>query len=242
MFPTVPRVDIPVLSIDEMIEVDRIVVDDLGIDLARMMENAGRALAVVTREMARSRCVRSVDVLTGTGGNGGGAAVAARRLAGWGFDVSVYPTRPIESIDGVTAEQLAILAGMGVPVRPDEVPRRRAADTIVLDGLVGYRLSGAPRGRARELIECADDSGSPVVSLDVPSGVDPTTGRTPGVAISATATVTLALPKSGLFEAGRRLVGDLYLADIGVPASVYRDAFGIEIGGVFDRGDVVRLD
>ncbi|MEM6376663.1 MAG: NAD(P)H-hydrate epimerase [Bacteroidota bacterium] len=83
---------IPVLSTEEMIEVDRLMIEEYGIVLIQMMENAGRCLAIVAmREFLKSNFSnKKVIILAGTGGNGGGALVCARRLHNWGVGVSVY--------------------------------------------------------------------------------------------------------------------------------------------------------
>jgi NAD(P)H-hydrate epimerase len=224
-----------------MVEVDRIMVDDLGIDLVRMMENAGRGLARLARASAIDGSHDRVVVLAGRGGNGGGALVAARRLTGWGIPVEVFLSRPMSEYRDVPRQQGDILNRMGVALRVSGMDRLEG-DPLIVDGLIGYSLSGPPRGRTADLIEWANSAGAPIVSLDVPSGVDASTGAVPGAAICAIATLTLALPKTGLFaaEAPSR-VGDLYLADIGVPASLYANAFGIDVEGLFDKGDVLRL-
>ncbi len=90
---------------------------------------------------------------------------------------------------------------------------------LVLDALLGYSLMGAPRGRAAELVAWMNGQTAPVLSVDLPSGVDATTGAAPGVAVRAAWTLTLALPKLGVAS---HLAGDLFLADIGIPAPVLR--------------------
>jgi NAD(P)H-hydrate epimerase len=102
------------------------------------------------------------------------------------------------------------------------VPLTQAADVIrrahlVIDALVGYSLRGAPRGRVAELIDLCNQHAARVLSLDVPSGLDATTGETPGPVVRSERTLTLALPKTGL----QRVPGDLFLADIGIPTGVY---------------------
>jgi NAD(P)H-hydrate epimerase len=236
--------DVPYLTTDQMVEVDRAMMEDLRIELIQMMENAGRNLA----HLARRRFLdgdpvgRGVVVLAGTGGNGGGALVAARRLHGWGARVKVFTTRPAEAFTPVPARQLDILRRMHVPVDSAAPPASEAPD-VVLDGVIGYSLRGSPRGRAAELIRWANGAGSPVLSLDAPSGVDTTTGRVFEPAIRADATMTLALPKEGLRAPGvEDHVGELYLADIGVPPSLFAEPpLGLEVGAVFAREDVVRL-
>jgi NAD(P)H-hydrate epimerase len=226
-----------------MIEVDRAMIEDFGIDLVRMMENAGRNLAHLARErfLDGDPRAKSVVVLAGTGGNGGGALVAARRLHGYGAQVHVVVARRAEQLSAVTAQQLAMVEQMGVPVLVAEAPN--LVPDLVIDGLIGYSLKGAPRGITGELIRWANRSMTPVLSLDAPSGMDTTTGKIFDPVVRAVATMTLALPKQGL-RAPRvsSVVGELYLADISVPAELYRrEPLNLEVGPIFARRDVVRL-
>ena len=200
MYPTRTLVSIPVITTEQMVEVDRVMVDDLGIGLMQMMENAGRNLArfVMDAYIGRDRADR-VIVLSGSGGNGGGGLVAARRLVGWDVPVRVWLSRPADEYRGVIAHQLQAFVNLGGVIESESVPRSDAAGGrgVILDCLVGYSLTGAPRGRVAELIRWACGSEHPVVSLDVPSGVDATTGRVHEPAVAAVATMMLALPKSG---------------------------------------------
>ena len=227
-----------------MVEVDRVMVDELGISLVQMMENAGRNLARFTMEtyIIHHRAKR-VIVLAGSGGNGGGGIVAARRLAGWNVPVSVSLSKPADQYRGVIAHQLQALVNVGVGVNSEGAPTSGGgASSVVLDCLVGYSLGGAPRGRVSELIQWSNASDAPVVSLDVPSGIDATTGEASDPAIVADATLTLALPKSGLVAPhASKNVGDLYVADIAVPASLYRTSFGIDVADLFALSDIVRV-
>ena len=88
----------------------------------------------------------------------------------------------------------------------------------MIDALIGYSLRGAPRGRSADLIETINHSDAHVVSLDTPSGLNVSDGEAPGVVVDADATLTLALPKAGLRSSPH--VGELFLGDISVPASV----------------------
>ena len=198
------------LTEDEMIEVDRVMVDDLGIELIQMMENAGRNLAQLAIERFAPT---SVLVVAGSGGNGGGGLVAARHLANRGVNVEVVLSRRPEELQGVPAHQLAVLQRMGVPF----VTTVGDVD-LLIDAVIGYSLRGGPGGRSRELIEAMNASASPVLSLDIPSGIDATTGGAAGESVRADATLTLAAPKVGLRSANG--VGDLFVADISVPPSV----------------------
>jgi NAD(P)H-hydrate epimerase len=118
---------------------------------------------------------------------------------------------------------------------------------LVVDALIGYSLRGVPRGRAAELVEMCNalrvghECASQVLSLDVPSGLNATTGEAPGVVVCPHRTLTLALPKTGLASVS----SDLYVADIGIPPEAYqalglsmepffRDRFWISLQGGFD--------
>lgn len=234
---------IPFLTAEQMREVDRAMVEDYHVELLQMMENAGRNLA----DLARRRFLqgnpegRAVVVLAGSGGNGGGALVCARRLANWGAHVRVYLTRPGDAMAPVTVQQLDILRQMGVPALPAEMIGDAREGDLVIDGIIGYSLSGAPRGAAADLIRWANGQGAPVLALDVPSGLDSTTGDVLTPCIRATATMTLALPKLGLRNPqARAVVGELYLADISVPPELYA-SLGLQVGPLFAQHEVVRL-
>ena len=96
MFPT-PKIEVPSISTEQMIEVDRLMIDHYGIELIQMMENAGRGLALLAKaRLGGSVKGVSIMVLAGTGGNGGGAMVAARRLHNWGAKVVIILTKPGE--------------------------------------------------------------------------------------------------------------------------------------------------
>ncbi len=244
MIPNISASDVPYLTTDQMIEVDRAMMEDYRIDLVRMMENAGRNLAHLARErfLDGDPRGRPVVALAGTGGNGGGALVAVRRLHNYGAAVSVFVTKPAEGFAPVPGEQLDLLLRMGVTIGFEVDMRTVGTADLVLDGMIGYSLQGAPRGEAGTLIRWANDQRAPVLSLDAPSGVDTTTGTVFEPAIRATATMTLALPKEGLRAPGvEDHIGELYLADISVPPELYTKFLGIDVGPVFALGDIVRL-
>lgn len=210
-YPTVAAESVAWITETQMIEVDRVMVEDLDIGLIQMMENAGRNLARATIDLFDPQ---RVWVAAGSGGNGGGGLVAARHLANAGVDVRVTTTKPAAELTGVPARQLGILERMGIAVggapAPDEID-------VGIDALIGYSLHGAPHGRTETLIRHINRCGR-AIALDTPSGLDVTSGETPGAVVDATSTLTLALPKVGL--RGSRCVGQLLLADISVPPSV----------------------
>lgn len=229
-FPSITPHEIGWLTETQMIEVDRVMIDELQISLIQMMENAGRNLAgLVLDRFAPS----TVTVLAGSGGNGGGGLVAARHLANRGVDVAVTLGHPPEKLAPVPALQYSILRRMGVDVSPE--PRE---SDVVVDALIGYSLTGAPRGRIGELVAATGDIGGRIVSLDTPSGLDVTDGAVPGIVVDADATLTLALPKVGLRDTVH--VGELYLADISVPPSVYQ-AIGVGPAPDFSGSSILEI-
>jgi NAD(P)H-hydrate epimerase len=228
-----------------MIEVDRAMIEDFRIELIQMMENAGRNLAHLARMrfLGGDPRAKRVIALAGSGGNGGGALVAARRLHNWGASVTVGLAQSASSMTVVPAHQLDILERMGVTIVDTRSVGGLAPADVVLDGLIGYSLKGAPQGGAAELIQWANTQSAPILALDVPSGVDASTGTVFDPVIRATATMTLALPKKGLDGAAMAShVGELYLADISVPPGLYaRPPLNIRIEPLFACEEVVRL-
>jgi len=243
---------LPALSTPQMIEVDRVMMEDYQISLTQMMENAGRNLAHLARERFLGGDPRGqkITVLAGPGGNGGGALVCARRLHNWGATVSVMTAKAAEAFAPVPGQQLTILQRLGVPVASAQAVNETKA-ALVIDGLIGYSLRGAPRGAAAELIRWANRQPAPILALDVPSGLDANDGAVYDPAIRATATMTLALPKAGLLaetaapQPGAQVhdhVGELYLADISVPPALYAGpAWQLGVGPIFARSDIVRI-
>jgi NAD(P)H-hydrate epimerase len=222
---------VPALTAEQMREVDRLMVDALHIELAQMVENAGRNLADLAIQLFAPS---SVTVLAGPGGNGGGGLVAARHLHNRGAQVKIVLSHPAPELAPATAHQLDILRRMEVGIQDEPSPA-----SLVIDALIGYGLTGDPRGRAEALIEWANLQGGPVLALDTPSGLDVTTGRAGSPSIQATATMTLALPKVGLLKAHRQ-VGRLYLADISVPTLVYQ-RLGLTVPFLFQDGAIVEV-
>jgi NAD(P)H-hydrate epimerase len=124
---------------------------------------------------------------------------------------------------------------------PDLAGEVLHADAVI-DALIGYSLCGAPDDAYRPLIGIAALGDGPVISLDVPSGIDATNGARPGAAVAADITLALALPKRGTeIGEGRRSSGARYLADIGIPRSVFTE-LGIEGVPTYADGPLMRLD
>jgi NAD(P)H-hydrate epimerase len=253
--PTTPNADIrfflpdgrevPVVTRSQMQEIDRIAVEETGPNLLQMMENAGRSLAerALARLSGKAPEARVV-VMAGPGGNGGGGICAARHLAPRVARLDLCLTE-MGTLSEAAARQLAVYratdgnlvslvdlenggsGGRGGPEAPL---------SLVLDAVIGYSLAGAPRGTAQDAIRWIGAAPAPVLSLDLPSGMDADTGDTPGVHVTAHDTLTLHLPKPGLRSLA---AGALWVADLGIPIEANRRA-GVAAPG-YGPGFVVPL-
>jgi NAD(P)H-hydrate epimerase len=208
---------VPAVTAEQMREVDRIAVEDFGLGILQMMENAGRNLAQNVLDMLGGNR-GEVTVMVGSGGNGGGGLCCARHLHNRGFKVWIVLDREADALTGAARNQLDILTVSGLePIDLDRAEEAIWRSGTVVDALIGYGLRGAPKGKTANLIKLCLQGAAQILSLDVPSGLNATTGDTPGLAIRPDRTLTLALPKTGLLN----VPGDLYLADIGIPLEVY---------------------
>ena len=217
-FPAVARSEVPWLTVADMVEADRLAIEEFDITLLQMMEHAGASLAELTQHLYPEG---GVTILAGGGNNGGGGLCAARHLVNRGRQVAVVMssdrTRP------AVRHHLGTLREMGIELRTE------APDTAVaVDAMVGYGLAGPLRGRAATLARWTE--GRKVVSLDVPSG------HGSAGAVRPDATLTLALPKETL-----RDIDSVYLADLGLPAALW-ERVGLSVGPLFVDSRILRLE
>lgn len=213
------------VTAEEMRKIDDVAIREFQVDVLLMMENAGRACATLARRMLRETTsgIR-VACLVGGGNNGGDGMVAARHLANWGAEVNMIVGTGKDRMKDAPLRQLQILEKMGIPIL--ETGYALGDNDLLIDALIGYGLEGNPRDRMATIIKDANGSGRPILAFDLPSGMNATTGEAYDPCIKATATLTLALPKTGFLSPGAsRYTGDLYLADISIPRKVYQ-SFG----------------
>jgi ADP-dependent NAD(P)H-hydrate dehydratase / NAD(P)H-hydrate epimerase len=180
-----------------------------GIPERALMENAGRAAALILDRLHPAGLVLAV---VGSGNNGGDALVALRSLRAWGRDVAYLVAAPGDP-------DASLLAGVELRrLDPRHARAHFAAAAVLVDGILGTGAKGEPREPAAGLVRLMNDSGRPIVALDIPSGVDPTTGEVPGVAVDAAATIQFGWPKTGaLFQPGRSRCGRVIAVEIGFP-------------------------
>lgn len=205
---------IELLSNAEMGQADRLAVAG-GVAAAALMENAGRAVAdaVAVRQPIGSRVV----IFAGPGNNGGDGFVAARVLAQRGFRVRVLLAGETNRLKGEAAGAADAWKG---PIEPAQVSALSDAD-VVIDALFGSGLDRPVEECTRALIEAMNAQSAPVVAVDLPSGINGSSGAVMGAAVKAAQTVTFFRKKTGhLLLPGRLYCGAVTVADIGIPASV----------------------
>lgn len=226
------------LSSEEMAEFDRAAIEAYGIGELVLMENAGTAVAEMARKMLGGRVSgKSISFLIGRGNNGGDGLVAARHVSNWGGRVTLALAGRPDELRDAPAKQLKILGRMGVGTTGPGT--ELAGANLVVDALFGYNLKGDPREPAAGMIRRANASRVRILAVDVPSGLDATTGEPGEPCVVADTTVTLGIPKAGfLGPTARRYVGKLFVADISFPSRVYEMYSQRRF---FDGGSLVRV-
>jgi NAD(P)H-hydrate epimerase len=230
--------NVPALTRDQMIEVDRLMIEEYGIQLIQMMENAGRNLAEMAYRML-GETIRSkkIAVLCGAGNNGGGGMVAARHLHNRGADVSAMLIGEPIKMKEVPELQWRIIEILGLT---GEDVNLEGID-LIIDAMIGYGLTGNPRQPVAAWIQKANASGHPILALDAPSGFNATTGIPGDSCIQAAVTMTLALPKTGLLHpTASSVVGELHLADISVPPDLYQH-LDLTVGALFTEDTIIHI-
>ena len=251
--PTRRASEVPTATAAQMAEADRIASDGLGIPLDTLMENASRQVAAATRAFFDDLSGKDVVAMAGKGNNGGDALGALPYLRDAGALVEAFTSGDRDDMTVLAGIRHDALARNGVAVRSTQgiddriIVRRLERADIVIDGLLGYGATRAPRGEVARLILLATAAAAPpkTVAVDLPSGLHPDAGIRPldpeGGIVRAALTVTLALPKPGLLvKAARPYVGELVLADIGIPPEVFA-RLGIETTKLFAKGTLLRI-
>ncbi|MER3456134.1 MAG: bifunctional ADP-dependent NAD(P)H-hydrate dehydratase/NAD(P)H-hydrate epimerase [candidate division GAL15 bacterium] len=219
------------VTASEMRELEQRAVREAGLPTLVLMEHAGRAVAQVTWRLLRERGGSRVAVVCGKGNNGGDGLCAARHLANAGVAVRVYLLAGDQDVEDDAAVNLRTLraAGVGVDnvVGPVDTSLRAMAvgADVVVDAIFGTGFRGSAVGLPARAIEAINDCGLPVVSVDVPSGLDADTGKVEGACVRAQVTVTMGLPKVGLFVyPGAAYCGQVVVADLGLPRRMVLEA------------------
>ncbi|PLX88099.1 MAG: bifunctional ADP-dependent NAD(P)H-hydrate dehydratase/NAD(P)H-hydrate epimerase [Desulfuromonas sp.] len=212
------------ISAGQMQNADRCAIDRLGIPGAVLMENAGRAATEVISSDYRQLFPGPVLVLAGKGNNGGDGYVIARGLLERGWQVKTLVLADHDAIVGDAGLMLSILQNIEASADFVTAPQELAAvvsdyaPRLLIDALLGTGLTSSVHGLYAEAIDLLNASGAPVVAVDIPSGVDGSTGRVMGGAVEAALTVTFDSAKIGhVVWPGGRYTGRLSVVEIGIP-------------------------
>src|SRR5919204_3055660 len=217
-----------VLNTAQMREADRFTIEEIGIPSLVLMENAGRQVVAAIEAAYEARLNGRVAVLCGRGNNGGDGFVVARTLLQRGIDASVFVIGSLADVRGDAKTHLDILGRLGVTVV--EIGDEQSWElhfseisqcTLIVDAIFGTGLKSALGGMLETVVADVNASGIPIVAIDLPSGISADTPHLIGDCIDASMTVTLAAPKLPLIlPPGEAYVGDVVIADIGVPYGV----------------------
>jgi NAD(P)H-hydrate epimerase len=217
----------PTLTRDQVREVDRHAIEDLGIPSIVLMENAGRGTAEIILDYLDQLGSPVVHLVAGRGNNGGDAFVVARHLYLAGAPIRMWLAADENTLADDAAINCRILRSLGIDVRPVVSPVQFAAAAaewrgaaVIVDGLLGTGFSGDVREPIRSVIAAINAAvAALVIALDVPSGLDCDTGRPGGVAVEADLTVTFVARKLGFDAPGAtRFTGDVRVVGIGAPS------------------------
>lgn len=217
-----------VLTAEEMRSFDRRATEECGIPSILLMENAGRAVCQAASKMLGGLEGKTVVIAAGPGNNGGDGFVAARHLEGAGAVAFLFYFGDRASARGDALANLEIAEKTGLlhEYSSDIEKFRRflgGAD-LVVDALLGTGITGDVRPLQADVIKAINEADAPVLSVDIPSGVNADTGTVRNCAVVADTTVTFAFPKIGLLTgAGVACTGELIVADISIPDKIIRD-------------------
>ncbi len=223
---------LPIVTVEQMRELDRATIDDIGIPGLAMMEVAGRAVADAAATMLAG-CDGAgghVAVVCGPGNNGGDGYVVARALRARGIDATTYLAVPRSAVRGDALRHLEILERSGGVVRSIATPPELAAaagdhprPALAVDALFGVGPLRAIEGHLAEVVAWVNAAGLRL-AVDVPSGLDADTGQVRGVCVRAHRTVTMgALKLAHVGAPGFPWCGIVEIADIGIPRARLAD-------------------
>jgi NAD(P)H-hydrate epimerase len=209
------------ISAAEIRQMDQSAARDYDMPGLLLMENAGRSVSdVIAREYKPCK----VLIFIGKGNNGGDGMVVARHLTNRGYSVQVALLEDPVRFNADPLLNFSIISKMNIPrvfmatLSEAEMVRYCHGAELVVDAIFGIGIHSPVLGIFEKAIRAINESQKPVVSIDISSGLNADTGQVHGVAVKATKTVTLALPKRGLFEGeGPLYSGEIEVADIGIP-------------------------
>ena len=203
--------------------VDELAIQRYGISGLVLMENAGRGAVDVLEPLGLGY---RIAICCGRGNNGGDGFVMARHLHARGYEVTVLLFAEASSLTGDAEENFDILCHCSVPIEEfgldevddDDLDKTLGGHDLIIDALLGTGARGEPRPPFDAVIDAINRQSSPVVAVDLPSGLDCDTGVVAKNTIRAAHTITFVAPKPGfLVPAAKEYVGQLHVVDLGLP-------------------------
>ena len=218
------------ITSQEMREIDRRTQEDFGISAVVLMENAGRAAFRVALDMLSKEESKRAICVCGKGNNGGDGFVCARHLINNGVDTDIFLLGEPDGLKGNAKINYDILRKMGKVIKilktKDDLEFLKSKlkeAQLLIDAIFGIGLSAEIKEPYRSVIDLMNQSGKPILALDVPSGLDATDGKVLGVCIKAAKTITFAIPKTGFTKNDGSLhIGRLITADISIPKTLLK--------------------
>ena len=223
-----------IFTAEEMHKLDSKAIKQIGIPEMVLMENAGAAITTVAEEFLTELQDKLIVVLTGKGNNGGDGLVAARMLAVQGAFVKVVALTPLKEFKGSAAEELKILKAFDVPVllwtsnkaKQEEIIDYCSCADLIIDAMLGTGFKGELSGNYEAVVENLSDVTTPVLAVDIPSGVEADTGKCQA-ALQAELTVTMIAPKLGMYiYPGAGYCGQIFVADLQTPPALLEEGTG----------------
>lgn len=216
---------------EEMKEIDRQASQDYSVSSLILMENAGLQVLATIRDLIGGLDQTRITILAGSGNNGGDGLVLARHLHNAGAKVDTFLLGESAQMTVDTKANYRILEKMAAPIFPlqNELDMERLlssllATDLIVDAIYGIGFRGRLNDFETRVVGSVNLCQVPVVAVDMPSGVEADTGQVNGMAVQASHTVTLALPKVGLvLEPGRSHAGQVTIADISIPRQLLED-------------------
>ncbi len=231
MNPTELMAQLPrVVTAEEMAAVDKFTIETLALPGRVLMENAGRAVFELLAARWQPLSTKRAAVFCGKGNNGGDGFVIARLLNEAGVHCDTFLLGQSHELRGDARANFLLLEKLGHPIRtllPGTTLPDLTRHHFVIDALLGTGVRGPLQGFLAEVVQHLNQSGCPVVAVDLPTGMNADTGAVEGPCVRAQLTVTFGARKQGLlFSPGREYVGELRVADIGFPSVAYQMAGG----------------
>ncbi|TKJ21351.1 MAG: hypothetical protein CEE42_13900 [Promethearchaeota archaeon Loki_b31] len=231
---------LPGITREEMTEVDRIMVEDFRIPIELMMELAGYNLANIAVNLSRNKYSNYI-IIAGSGNNAGGGIVAARRLASWGLNAQVIFPKGVNELKDVPKDQFIRAKQLGIEMF-NELPNNSLNfknDSFFIDAYLGYGFTPRQDDISENVFNFLSNINI-LLSLDIPSGLDATTESNYS-GINPIATLTLGFVKQGLLITERKNIGELYIADIGIPISIYYKILRNHWGSTYKKTSLEKL-